>query len=650
MGDGAALSSGESSSLPSRIALAVVFVLALGLRLSAVGTYDEAHPQADLPLIDEAAYEDWALEIAGGEWLGDEIFFQEPLYPYSLAVVYAAAGDAPSGRRAARRLQAVLGALTAVLVGLLGRRVFDRRAGLVAAGLWAVWGPAVWMSCLLLKPNLFLPLFTLLGLLLVDAGAGTRRSRWVSIGLLVGLGALLRGNMLLLVPAFLLFPPLRARLEGRASTAALGASAAVLAGVLLVLLPVALRNLAVGGKLVLSTSGAGTNVYGGNNPDNPYGIAKEFDWVRGIPAYEADDWRHEAERRTGRALDAAETSSFWLAETRRSLGADPLAHLRIFWNKLRLSIGAYEVPDNHFYAWDARYVPLLRWLPGFVHVGWVGLMGLMLLGWGGREHPGRTVLAALFLLYLATIVLTVTSARVRLALVPVVLVFAGGLVSALPGLARARPRHVAGALIVSLLAVAVPVLPAQMRASDLDERDFNLASQLLDAGDLDAAAPLLRALAVKHPASTRVVRRNAELDYRRTVPEIAAAGAANDRPRLLELQDRVEAILGRLVAVASGSNPRERFRTQALIGGILQDQGQWKAAASAFEAALEFDPEDGDLRRRLALCWAEAAMQEPDPEARAAGLERAATALEALHAETGQEAVLDLAKQIRGRL
>ena len=41
------------------------------------------------------------------------------------------------------------------------------------------------------------------------------------------------------------------------------------------------------------------NLYGGNNAQNPYGIATEFDWVRGIPEYESADWRREGVRMVG---------------------------------------------------------------------------------------------------------------------------------------------------------------------------------------------------------------------------------------------------------------------------------------------------------------------------------------------------------------
>src|SRR5262249_33661895 len=156
-------------------------------------------------------------------------------------------------------------------------------------------------------------------------------------------------------------------------------------------------------------------------------------FVRGIPEHEAGDWRREAERRVGHPLGPAAVSAFWAGEALRSFREHPVAHLGILWRKLRLSLGRYEVPDDHALDWDARYVAVARGpFPGFGLVGALGIAGILLCALRGRagtgfapEDPGAAlVLALLFLLYLATIVLTVTSDRARLPLVPLLVPFA----------------------------------------------------------------------------------------------------------------------------------------------------------------------------------------------------------------------------------
>jgi len=598
---------GERARLGKGV-LGLIFALALVLRVGTAIDYAHHHPQASRPAIDEESYEDWAREIAAGDWIGDEVFFQEPLYPYWLGTIYRVwgIGDEPAAqlrrqRTAARHIQALYGAAAAVLIALAAARIFGRRAGIVAGIAFATYKPLLLLPALLLKPNLVVPLICLLPLLSARLRARAGPAwMWGLWGVMAGLGALLRGNLLLLLPAFVALPLLTLRPLRRGALAGL----MVTVGIASVLLPVAARNQAVGGVLALTTSGAGTNVYGGNNPENPFGVAREFSWVRGIPAHEADDWRHEAERRTGRLMDPGEVSSFWLGETLASMRRDPLLHARIFWNKLRLSLGAYEVPDNHDLRWDARYVSALRVpLGGFGVWGVLGLAGMGAFALrrrfgerdeGVRDARGAWELAGFFALYLATIVLTVTSMRIRLALVPALLPFAGYLVDLV--LRRARPLAWAPALVVAAAIVHVPAYPAAERAEDLFERDYNLATDLLSRGRLDDAAELVERLTAEHGTAWSVRLLRADLGYRRGAAAHAAGAPTADVEREYA---EVLALLKPIATSATGP-VRDRFRAQKLAGLVAFDSFQWAVAERRFREALAFDPDDVDVRLLLA--------------------------------------------------
>lgn len=633
---------------PSWWLLAAIAFVALAARLWCVAQYEREHPLADRPAIDEASYDAWAREIAGGDVLGREIFFQEPLYPYVLGGIYALGGDdASAQRKLARRVQAGLGALTAVLVALLGARMFGARAGALAGFAIALYLPAIWFAALLLKPSLFLPLLALFLLRLVDA---QRTRDWVVVGVLGGLGSLLRGNMLVLTPLLALWPVGRAALARKLDRRALASCAAVIVGVALVLVPVALRNHHVGGRFVLTTSGAGTNFYGGNNLDNPYGVATEFDWVRGVPEHEASDWRHEASRRAGSELDPTQTSAFWRDAALESMASAPLEHLRILGRKLRLALNSYETPDNHFLDWDARYVPFLRApLPGFGVLGFLGLCGLALclLDALRRRFHGRALEVALFFaLYLGTIVLTVMSDRVRLALLVALAPFAAWFVLELRR-CRDQPRSMLAATPAFALAawfVFVPVFPIERRSADLDERDHNLAVELLGEGRLDECAPLIQGLIERRPGAARVTLLGAELDYRLARAELDAAprGSAPSA----QATQRIRSALERLESVELRGAAQERFRAAALAGAMHQYFGRWSDAEARYRSALAFDPSDRDLRRRLAVVIAEQAMALPSSEARARRLREALALLEALGSDPMAESADGLIQAI----
>ena len=45
-------------------------------------------PFVDQLVLDSAEYDRWARTLAAGDWLGSEPFFQAPLYPYLIGLVY----------------------------------------------------------------------------------------------------------------------------------------------------------------------------------------------------------------------------------------------------------------------------------------------------------------------------------------------------------------------------------------------------------------------------------------------------------------------------------------------------------------------------------------------------------------------------------
>ena len=61
-------------------------------------------PFARLLVGDGKGYDAWAATIASGDWVGKETFYQAPLYPYALAVLYTGAGRDPMTIRWAQAL------------------------------------------------------------------------------------------------------------------------------------------------------------------------------------------------------------------------------------------------------------------------------------------------------------------------------------------------------------------------------------------------------------------------------------------------------------------------------------------------------------------------------------------------------------------
>ncbi|MEZ5416022.1 MAG: glycosyltransferase family 39 protein [Vicinamibacterales bacterium] len=121
--------------------VAAVFLTALAVRLLHLWQMSGTPYFATL-LGDARGYDQWARRLAGGDWIGTDVFYQAPLYPYVLGVIYTLTGAEPG---AARVVQAVLGSASAALLLVAATRLFGARAGLIAGMMLALYAPAIFL-------------------------------------------------------------------------------------------------------------------------------------------------------------------------------------------------------------------------------------------------------------------------------------------------------------------------------------------------------------------------------------------------------------------------------------------------------------------------------------------------------------------------
>src|SRR3989442_3581319 len=117
----------------------VIFAVAFTLRIVHIWQMRNA-PFFTLLMGDARGYDEWAQRIAGGDWIGRDVFYQPPLYPYFLASIYWIAGRSPTLVRIA---QAVIGSCSCVLIAAAARRLFSARAGLLAGLMLARDAPGI---------------------------------------------------------------------------------------------------------------------------------------------------------------------------------------------------------------------------------------------------------------------------------------------------------------------------------------------------------------------------------------------------------------------------------------------------------------------------------------------------------------------------
>jgi tetratricopeptide (TPR) repeat protein len=465
-----------------------IAIAALALRLAHLAALSDT-PLLAVLIGDGRQYDRWAQRIAGGDWIGTGVFYQAPLYPYLLGLVYRIAGP---DAMMVRVLQAIGGSVACVLLGVAGRRVFDDRAGLFAAALLALYPPAIFFDALIQKSSLDLLLMTLLlAVLGTFVGRSPRPSRddggprpggLVAIGLTLGAFILNRENAALLYPMLAVW--LWYAHGGLRSVIVLTAAVAV------VLLPVGIRNHAAGGEFTLTTSQLGTNFYIGNHA-KAGGSYESLLEGRGDAEYEQIDATRLAEQARGRTLSPGEVSRYWISRAADDVAADPVRWLGLMGRKLLLTINAIEAVDTESIATHADYSRVLRTLR------WLDFGVILPLGafgaWLTRESWRRlAILYAMFAALVISIAAFYVVARYRYPLVPIVLLFAGAGLSCAgrAGFWRAGNRRVLRTAVLLAAAVAV-VANLPLTLASHDDTRLNIASELMRQNRAGDAIPLL---------------------------------------------------------------------------------------------------------------------------------------------------------------
>jgi len=433
-----------------RRALLAVLAAAAAVRL-ACWLVLRGEPVFRVPHLDAAAYDEWARALAGGDFGVGRPYWMAPLYPHLLALVYLVCG---TGITAPQLLQLGLNLLTVWLVWRLARRAADGPTALLAAALFAFYGPPVLYANLLLLETVLTALVATAALLAVRAAEAPTPRRLAGLGAVIAVAAVARGNALLLLATvpLLALPPLPGR-RGRWRGAA-----ALWLGAVLVIAPVTLRNVLVGRDLVLLTSNGGLNLFIGQEPSYR-GLYGPTDPEAGLTSSLFDPTgAHQLESREGRELRPSEVSRRFTRRALERVRRDPAgAAVRTalkgyrFWN-------GYEQPQ--LAAWDfwRGRAPVLRLLPvPFLLLAACGLPGLALL-----RPPARRVVVVFALTWWASLLPFFTTDRYRFPVTPLLAVSAAACLVTLvrgarAGRARSAPmrRPLALALLVAGLVAAL---------------------------------------------------------------------------------------------------------------------------------------------------------------------------------------------------
>lgn len=459
-----------------------------------------------LPILDAEYYLEWAKEIVNHGWLGNKIFFTEPLYAYLLAIFSKLFGESFL-LTAVLGFQFLLGALFPVLLFQVGKRMLTQRIGMIAALIAALYGPFVFYEGLLLKTSLevySLPLF-----FLALFGALERPSfrNFFLTGILLGLLGLIKGNTMIFVPVVLALLFLFHRTRAWAEKILF--AACFVGGVTLCILPVTIRNYVVGHDIVPTNYSIGLVLYQGNWWGGDGSTARVPDFLRPHPRYEESDAVGMAEAYAGKSLLPSEVSRFWMSKTLSEVVSAPGHFLSTLLHKVALIVNYREYSDNYSYAFYRSQIPFLWILPGYFFVivfGGAGLAVLfsrtferILIGEKEREtllrfRRARLILTLCFGAYVSVLLLTTINSRYRMPLAPFLILFSASGIAFLQERFRERSwegvrRMVASGVFLCLLAVLPLAIFKHLSFADAYQ---NIGYWYLKQGDIGKAEAYFR--------------------------------------------------------------------------------------------------------------------------------------------------------------
>lgn len=430
-----------------------IFTLAFILRMAFVWQATES-PYWRVPLVDASTYDGLAKQINRAGWLaplpdsGDPFtpYFQPPLYPLFLALVYRLLGATVVS---AVFVQYLIGSVCCVLTYSLGRRYFGHRVGTIAGFAMALTATQICYEGRLLPPVLITVLNTAVLLLAGKQSESPAAWRWPVIGLLVGLSAVTRPDILLFVPPLLIWMLIERKtvLPRRPAPSA----AALLIGVLLPVAFTAIRNQAVGRDFALISTNGGINLYIGNHPD--------LDGTLGIrPGIEWNALTYEPVVKTG-SMRPSDWDRYFLRRALGLVGEHPGAALRNLIVKGVWVWRGQEIRRNEDEYYLTRVSPLYRtllWRAGGFGFPYGVIAPFALLGLAVFRRRRDLFLPYAYVLTQALmLVIYFPCSRYRAPMLPVLLIFGAAAAFDLFGRKHLRETVARVALLAAFSAVSM---------------------------------------------------------------------------------------------------------------------------------------------------------------------------------------------------
>ncbi|NLP09715.1 glycosyltransferase family 39 protein [bacterium] len=393
-------------------------MFAFSLRLIYLQDYRN-HPLFAFPQVDAETYLAQAKQMADGRFFQTNrySFYQPPLYPVLLA---ACMYGITTQLYWIHLFQMILGSINCLLLYKVGQYCFPSSAALLAALAAGCYWPLIYFDGELLPPTVAIFFILLVMFFWFKFNNSANGLTLFLAGASLGFAALTIPNILLFgwtaCPIVIFF--LRSSEKPPAPWMhALKSMLIFAAASILPLAPVSLYHWHIEKVFVPISHNGGLNFYIGNSPkaENAVGIRPGEEWDHFIQTPQREN--------PHRVLSSAAFSRYWYKKSWQTISRQPLDFVQNTMRKLFCLLDAYETKRNmDIYFFRDKFSPLMKWpLLGFGVVLPFSLLGLV---WPRPANPHRTFLAWYLYIYGFSVILFFVTARHRLPLTPVLLLFA----------------------------------------------------------------------------------------------------------------------------------------------------------------------------------------------------------------------------------
>jgi len=574
----------KKNAFPKELILSLWFRVRLPLLLVALALIPRLLALFDLsdspiylhPVIDSQIYHEMAARIAAGDVIGHSTFWQAPLYPYFLGVIYWIFGISIT---AAKLVQVLISAINCYLIFRLAANVFDKRVAWLAFGIAAIYGPFIFFATELLAPVLLNFLILLALNVLISYKASSRPLKIILIGFILGLAQIGHGLIAAFIPLLIVWLFYFHYRGSSRLLPGLKSSGFLLIGFLSLVVVTGVRNYALDRELTLVSANVGANLYLGNHPN--------YDSTTAIrPGLEWDECIQEAAVH-GQATPA-QSSAYFTSKALDNLGDDPLAFLGLLAKKAYLLTAGEEIKRNldiyHFKQYSTL-LDVLIWQHLITFP--TGIILPLALCWmilffifkppDVRSREVWLLLAFVFS-QAAAILLFFVSTRYRLTIMPIAIILASAMIIQLIALLRSgKPGKVAvpiGLIAVLLLFCNIPRI--EQSPKNEAENLFYEGLAFAQGGDCDTAISLFRAALDLHQTYA-MAEYNMALCY-----------------GITDQMDLAEQALDSVVA----KNPKS-FMAKLVVGNAQHDMGNREKAEVLFRKVLTMNPNSVEARINL---------------------------------------------------